>query len=361
MIKRVDRYVGKAVLLGILTVWSIVLLLAVMFNVLGELRSTTETYTALDAMHFVFLITPRTAYQIFPVCALMGAMVGVGGLAAANELVAFRTSGVSRLRLAGAALAGTLLITLPVMAMAEWVAPASEQQARVFRLGKMIGQYIIGGPRGLWLRDGDRMVNIRQPIVALEEGRQTVQFGDILMYDFDEGGSLRSVSRAERALHDGDRWEWLDIRTLSLSKDEIRQETADRGLWQTHLQPELVDNAVNRPQHMSIGMLWGQMQYMSANGLDNRIYRSNLFSRALFPGTVLALVLAGMPFVFASGRNQKLGVRLFFGMTLGVVFTIVNRMMQNLGEAYGVTEVLTVIGPSVALAIAAMLVLRRSV
>ena len=74
----------------------------------------------------------------------------------------------------------------------------------------------------------------------------------------------------------------------------------------------------------------------------------------------LALVLAGMPFVFASGRNQKLGVRLFFGMTLGVVFTIVNRMMQNLGEAYGVTEVLTVIGPSVALAIAAMLVLRRS-
>lgn len=361
MIKRVDRYVGKAALLGIIGVWSVVVLLAVMFNLLSELRSTTANYSPAEAMWFVLLITPRTAYQVFPVCALMGALVGVGGLAAGNELVAFRTSGVSRLRLAGAALAGTLIVTLPVMAIAEWVGPDAEQKARVFRLGELIGQYVIGGPRGMWLRDGDHMVNIRQPVMATENGKQSVQFLDVVIYDFDEHGSLRQISSADRALHDGDRWTWLGITTLSLSEDEIAQTRAAEGPWETHLEPELVDAAVNRPQFMSIGTLWNQIKYMKTNGLDDHMYRSILLTKMLFPATVLALVLAGMPFVFASGRNQKLGVRLFFGMTLGVVFTIVNRMIQNLGEAYGITELLTVLGPSAALVAIAVLVLKRSV
>jgi lipopolysaccharide export system permease protein len=361
MIKRVDRYVGKAALLGIIAVWSVVVLLAVMFNLLGELRSTTASYTALDATWFVLMTTPRTAYQVFPVCALMGAMVGVGGLAAGNELVAFRTSGVSRLRLAGAALAGTLMVTLPVMAMGEWVAPASEQNARVFRLGKLIGQYVIGGPRGMWLRDGGRIVNIQQPVMAIDDDRQAVQFRDVVLYDFDADGSLREVSQAGRALHDGEHWTWLDIRRLSLTDDAVNHSYEESGTWDTRLEPNLVDSAVNRPQQMSMKNLWGQSRYMSANGLDDRIYRTNLFAKALFPATVLALVLAGMPFVFASGRNQKLGVRLFFGMTLGAVFTILNRMAQKTGEAYGLTELVTVIGPSLALALAAILVLRRSV
>jgi lipopolysaccharide export system permease protein len=265
------------------------------------------------------------------------------------------------LRLAGAALAGTLLVTLPVMAMGEWVAPASEQKARVFRLGKLIGQYVIGGPRGMWLRDGGHIVNIRQPIIALDDDRQNVQFRDVVLYEFDETGSLRQVTRAGRALHDGERWTWLDISRLALSDEAVGRSREETGAWDTQLEPDLIDSAVNRPQQMSIKNLWGQIRYMSANGLDDRIYRTNLFSKALFPGTVLALVLAGMPFVFASGRNQKLGVRLFFGMTLGAVFTILNRMAQKTGEAYGVTELLTVIGPSLALAVVAILVLRRSV
>jgi lipopolysaccharide export system permease protein len=331
-----------------------------MFNLLSELRSTTDSYTAIDAFWFVFLTTPRTAYQVFPICALIGALVGVGGLAAGNELVAFRTSGVSRLRIAGAALAGTLLVALPVMAMAEWVAPVSEQKARVFRLSELIGQYIIGGPKGMWLRDGGRIVNIRQPLMTVEGGQQIVQFRDVIIYDFDDAGSLDEVTRAGRALHDGATWELQNVVQMVFSADAVRKQFLGAALWDTRLEPELVDAAVNRPPHLSIETLWKQMRYVNENGLDDRIYRSNLFSKIFFPGMVLALVLAGMPFVFGSARSQKLGVRIFFGMTLGIAFTIVNRAMQNLGEAYGISALLTVIGPSILLAIAAILFLRRS-
>jgi lipopolysaccharide export LptBFGC system permease protein LptF len=149
-------------------------MLFMLFSLLGELRSTQGDYDTGDAFWFIALTTPRMAYQMFPVSALLGALVGVGGLAAMNELVAFRTAGVSRMRLAVAALAGAMLLTLPVMIMGEWLAPVAEQQARAFRLSEKVGQAIIGGPRGMWMRDGENIVNIQLPLLSANRGEQSV-------------------------------------------------------------------------------------------------------------------------------------------------------------------------------------------
>ena len=129
MIRTVDRYIAKSAVLGILLVWVSLTALMMMFALLGELRDTTANYDTSDVLWFVLLTGPRLAYQIFPVSALMGSLLGIGALANANELVAFRISGVSRLRLAAAGMAGALMITIPVMAIGEWVAPDAEQQA----------------------------------------------------------------------------------------------------------------------------------------------------------------------------------------------------------------------------------------
>ena len=163
MVKLVDRYVGRAALMGMLAVWFVMTMLFILLTLLGELRDTQGDYGTGDVFWFIALTTPRMAYQIFPISALLGALVGVGGLAAANELVAFRTSGVSRTRLALAGIAGAMLLTVPVVIMGEWVAPAAEQQARAFRLSEMVGRAIIGGPSGVWMRDGKDIVNISFP------------------------------------------------------------------------------------------------------------------------------------------------------------------------------------------------------
>jgi len=360
MIKRVDRYIGKAAVQGILAVWLVMVILAVMFGLLAQLRGTEAGYTSMDALWFVLMTAPRIAYQVFPVCALIGALVGVGGLAAGNELVAFRTSGVSRLRLAGAALAGTLLISLPVMAMQEWLAPELEQRARMFRLSELIGQYIIGGPRGMWLRDGELIVNIREPLVTADGDRQSVQFGNVYIYDFGSEGSLREILHAGRATHDGEHWTLENVFVTDLEGEEIRRDFQGERPWQSRLEPEMVDSAVTRPPFMSMRSLFRQIGYMRANGLDDRIYLSALYAKVFYPVSLLALVLAGMPFVFGSARNQKLGVRLFIGMTVGVIFTLVNRVIQNLGEAYELSVLFTSLAPSLLLAFAAFLVLRRS-
>jgi len=361
LIKLVDYYIGRAALLGTLVVWIALTALFLLINLLDELRAVDNDYGTLDALWVLVLMMPRLAYQMFPVSALLGGLLGVGGLAAANELVAFRTSGISRLRLAIAALAGTFLITVPVIIMGEWVAPAAEQQARAFRLSELVGQAIIGGPRGVWIRDGEDFVNIQRPILLADRGQQSVDFNDVVIYRFFDAADLQSITRARSATHDGAGWSLEEVSTVKF--DSQGASTTHTGLmkWTTEIRPELLDSAVTRPKYLSLRSIWEYLGYLEENGLDDTAYVAVLWEKVLYPLTVIALVLAGMPFVFGQARSHNTGVRLFFGMTLGGVFMIVSRALQKLGDVYSFPPLLMILIPIVILISASILLLRRSV
>ena len=52
MVKLVDRYIGRAAILGILAVWLMLTVLFMVFGLLGELRGTENDYSSLDALWF---------------------------------------------------------------------------------------------------------------------------------------------------------------------------------------------------------------------------------------------------------------------------------------------------------------------
>lgn len=361
MVRLVDRYIGRAALLGMLLVWLAMTILFMVFTLLGELRSTQNEYGALDALWFAGLTMPRMAYQVFPVSALLGALVGVGGLAASNELVAFRTAGISRLRLAVAALIGTLLLTVPVIIMGEWLAPAAEQQARAYRLSEQVGQAIIGGARGVWMRDGQDIVNIQRPLLHADRGAQTVEFNNVVIYQFSGDANLVAITRAGSAAHEQGEWTLDRVSRVEFGEDGATMSHRDQQDWATEVRPELLDSAVTRPKLLSMRSLWEYLQYLGENGLDDRVYQDAFWEKVLYPFTVFALVLAGMPFVFGQARSHSVGVRLFFGMTLGGLFIIVSRALQKLGGVYELPPPLTISIPILLLAVGAVVVLRRSV
>ena len=361
MIKTVDRYIAKAAILGILLVWVSLTALMLMFSLLGELRDTTPSYAALDVFWFVMQTGPRSAYQIFPVSALMGSLLGIGSLAGANELVAFRTSGVSRLRLATAGMVGALLVTIPVMIIGEWVAPDAEQKARAFKLGRLSGQVIIGGPSGMWMRDGNNIVNIRLPLLTEVQGEQTINFQDVEIHHFDGFSGLRKITRADSAFFDGDQWTLEGVSEIDIGPTEVVRTNREQTPWESGVKPELLEAAVTRPPYQSIRVLWDQLIYLQSNGLDDRIYRSAFWEKIFYPFAIIALVLAGMPFLFGSSRHHNLGFRLFIGMTLGGLFMLINGAAQNFATAYSLPLAFSSILPSALLMIVAVTILRRSV
>lgn len=361
MIKLVDRYVGRAALLGMLLVWLSMTVLFVIFSLLGELGSAQNDYDTLDVLWFIALTIPRMAYQVFPVSALVGALVGVGGLAESNELVAFRTAGISRLRLAVAALIGTMMLTVPVIIMGEWVAPAAEQQARAFRLSEQVGQAIIGGVRGVWMRDGPDIVNIQRPLLNADRGQQNVEFNDVVIYQFSDQANLAAITRAGSAAHVDGQWSLDDVSRVEFGEDGASRTWLGEQVWATEVRPELLDSAVTRPKFLSMRSLWEYLGYLGENGLDDSVYQAAFWEKALYPLTVVALVLAGMPFVFGQARSQSVGVRLFFGMTVGGLFIIVSRGVQKFGSVFEVPPPVAIAVPALVLGIAAIVVLRRSV
>ena len=361
MIRIVDKYVGKAAILGILLIWVSLTALMLMFSLLGEFRDTTASYAASDVFWYVFQISPRSAYQIFPVSALMGSLLGIGSLAGANELVAFRTSGVSRLRLAAAGMVGALMITIPVMIIGEWVAPGAEQQARAYKLSRLAGQVIIGGPTGMWMRDGNDIVNIRRPLLTADRGQQSIKFQNVEIHHFNGFTGLQKITRAQSAFFDGDQWTLEDVAEINFNEQGVIPTKYERIPWVSGVKPELLQSAVTRPPYLSIRALWDQLKYLQRNGLDDRIYKSAFWEKINYPFAVIALVLAGMPFVFGSSRQHNLGFRLFIGMTLGGLFMLVNGGVQNFATAYSLPVALGAALPSVVLMVVAIAVLRRSV
>lgn len=360
MVKRIDLYIGLSVISGVLVVLFGLTLLMMMFNLLNLLGSEGNKSLG-DVFWFVLLTAPRSTYIVFPVSALLGALIGLGGLAAANELVAFRTSGASRLRIAASALGATLLLTVPLVAIGEWVVPAAEEQARAFQHTRIKGQVMFGGPRGIWMRDGSDFVNIQQPLLTADRGQHNVELRNLVLYAFGPDNRLSRMTTARRATHDGERWQLERVREVAISDAGVERSWTRQMEWETTVKPELLDSAVTRPRYMSMAGLLDQIEYLGANGLDDRIYRSAFWAKVVYPLTALALVLAGMPFVFGSARHQSMGVRLFIGMSLGGVFMIVSRAVQNMGDAYLLPVILTTAGPELLLALVVVWLLRRAV
>jgi lipopolysaccharide export system permease protein len=204
-------------------------------------------------------------------------------------------------------------------------------------------------------------VNIQLPLLSDESAQQFVEFRDVVIYTFAQGTSLESVTRADAAMHDGAGWTLQDVTRLNIDSERVQSEHFPQAPWQSNIRPALLEAAVTRPPYMSIRALFAQVQFLGRNGLDNRVYQAEFFAKIFFPFLVLSLVLAGMPFVFGSARHHNIGFRIFFGMSVGVLFTIVNGAMQNIGSAYGLHAAVGALLPSALVAVLAIVVLRRSV
>lgn len=360
MIKLVDRYVGRSALIGVLAVWAGLTLLVAMFTFLDKLGGT-EGAALREILVYVLLKSINGAYIVFPVAALLGAMIGVGGLAAGNELVAFRTAGASRLRLTGSVLAAVFILSLIVMAIGEFVMPPAEQRAQSLEDTRLDASQGGSGGRNIWIRDGADFINIGRSVVYSDDEVTDVTLHEVIRYRFDDEARLAGVDRAKTAVHDGERWQLANNIRLEIAPDAIDRRVSAEEPWAVSFEPELLTKSLVRPRYMSIRDILDQMDYLQRNGLDSRAYASVLWTKVLFPFSVLALVLAGMPFLFGSARTQNFGVRLFVGMSLGGVYMIVGKTLQNFSEAYDLPSILGAGLPPLVLTVAVVLVLRRSV
>lgn len=350
---KLDRYIGTSVFFGILAVLGVIVSLALLFAFIDELGDIEGSYTLMDAISYVLLTAPRRAYEMLPMAALIGSLIGLGTLASSSELTIMRAAGVSIGRIVWAVMKPLLVLMLAGILLGEYVAPWSENLAQANRALAQGGGEAQTSKRGLWHRQGNQFVHINavQP--------NGVLYG-VTRYDFDGERHMQAASFARRALYQGDHWQLEDVTTTHFRGDHTEVVEASSERWDIQLNPQLLSTVVMEPESLSISGLWSYVHYLAAQDLNNSRYWLAFWTKLLQPLVTAALVLMAISFIFGPLRSVTLGQRIFTGVVIGFVVRISQDLLGPSSLVFGFPPFLAVLIPAGICALAGVWLLRRA-
>ncbi|MCY1264593.1 Lipopolysaccharide export system permease protein LptG [compost metagenome] len=352
---KLNRYIGTTVFFSILGVLGVILGLALLFAFIDQLGSLDDSYTVTEALKFVFLTAPSRAYDMLPMAALIGCLIGLGSLASSSELTIMRAAGVSLSQIVWAVMKPMLVLMFVGILVGEYIVPWTETLAQSGRALAQSGHGAQSAKRGLWHRQGDEFIHINavQP--------NGVLYG-VTRYHFDSEHHLQTASFARRATFQEDRWLLEDVTTTVLLADQKRSEVRNAATeeWDVQLSPQLLNTVVMEPEALSISGLWRYIHYLREQGLSTDRYWLAFWTKVLQPLVTAALVLMAISFIFGPLRSVTLGQRIFTGVLVGFTFRIAQDLLGPASQVFNFPPLLAVLVPALICALAGAWLLRRA-
>jgi lipopolysaccharide export system permease protein len=351
--KIIDRYIGLVVTTGTLAALLVVVGLNAFFSLIGQIDDVGDgSYTLLKMLATVALTIPNSLYELFPLAALLGSLIGMGMLASNSELIAMRASGLSIWRIVFSVIQAGVVMLFVVVLLGEFVAPMAEQYAQQIRATATDARVTFMGNRGLWVRDDNLYINARKVI-------SDNTLAGITVYEFDNDARLKMATSAAIARYRKGQWVLRDVRQSEFGADSVRIRHIDKLTRDSLLTPELLGIVVLEPKDMSARDISQFMSYLEDNGLDARQYHYALLSRFITPLSALVMLFISVPFVFGGLRSAAAGQRIFIGILVGFGFYIVSQIAGQMGQVYDLNPLLATLTPSVIFLLIGVRAVRR--
>lgn len=350
------RYLARSVARSVVLVALVLAGLYLSVDLVREAGDMTAGYGAVEILVFILRIIPARLYDLFPFAVLIGGLIALGRLSANSELVAMRAGGFHQLRILGHALGPALLLGLAVMLAGETLVPRLELDARMDRERARDGQ--VGGTAGqaLWIRDGRLMI---QAGILLWDEDDQVRFGNLRIYVLDEVNSIDRIIHATSARHGAGRWRLEDVTAVD-ARTAARTDEADGTVeMASELDPGVFRALVTRPRLLPIHDILRIQAYLEANDQDATAYRQAFWRRLLYPLNMLMMLLSGVAVLLRAGRRLSPALGVFSGVSLGIGFVVVQRLVLGLAPVLPIPFGLTHLLPAAAFGLLALLILRR--
>jgi lipopolysaccharide export system permease protein len=350
-----DRYIVRAILGAVLLVTLVFLVVGALAIFIDQQDDVgTGHYTALAAFWYTLLNLPQLAYELLPIAAMMGALIGLGSLARGSELTVVRATGVSVARLAGIALLAGLVLVLAELLLGELLAPPLQQAAREQKAFSKLNNVSFGGGSGAWVRDGDLILN-----VAGQYSER--QFGSMQIFELSAQHRLLALGHARRATA-GTRGKWLlsDYTESRFADDSVATRPPGPRLLESNVTAGFLGLAVEDPKQLTSRALWRLISYYRANSLDTREYLFAFWSRIARTTAIAFAVLLAIPFVLGSLRSAGAGTRMMLGLVLGIGFFLLQRTIESGTVLFALDPVLLAWLPTALLATVTVALLARA-
>lgn len=350
---RLDRYIGLQVLSAIAVVLLIVVGLDLLSALIDELDRLSERYTFSDLLYYLSLTAPRRIYEMLPLSALVGCLIGLGSLASQSELTVMRAAGFSTARIVLAVFKPVLLLMLLELALGQYIAPVTERMAVSSRAVALASDGVLRADEGAWHRDGNEFIHI-----AAVEPNGVIH--GVTRYEFGEDRALIRASYARRGEAMDDGWRLESVRETRFVGERTEAGRVKTEHWQTGLTPELLSVIIVDPTDLSITGLARYASYLEHQGVNSDTYRLAFWSKLLQPLSLAALVLIGVSFIFGPLRNVTAGQRVIAGVIGGVGFKFAQDILGPASSVFGFAPLLAVLLPILICFVAGVWLLRRA-
>lgn len=358
--KQVDKLVALAVLGAVLVAWGFLVGFDAFRAFLVEINDIgTGQFTLSKAVTCALLMVPRRSYQFFGDAALIGGLLGMGGLATSGELTALRAAGLSKLRICFSVIVTLTALTALVMLMGETVGPRGEQKAEALALAAKSKDVAIGRGGSLWARDGHDVVNAKHGRTRPGRHGPAVELQDVRVFEFDAAGKLTALSLAKTATHANGEWTFHDVRRTQFGAASATSTTQAQAQWKSTLDPGVLAVSMIHPEYLSITDLSRNIDYMQRNLQDASSYQRAFWGRIFYPLNVLVLAFCAVPFAFGALRTGGLGKRLFIGIALAITYYFFQSAVVSMGVVYNFNLAVANALPSLLLAGAATMYFRK--
>lgn len=322
----IDRYLGREIFKATAFVVLAFLALFAFFDLVGELDDLGKgSYRLVHALLYVVLLLPGHAYELFPIVALIGTLAALATLAANSEFTVMRVAGFSPGQAAlTLARIGLVLVAIAVM-LGEVIAPEADkaaQRIRLERLGSAVGSDL---RTGIWVKSDTRFVNVGQVL-------PDAQLKNVRIFDFDRDFRLRSISHAADGTYEGaHRWRLSGVTETLFEEGRTRVLARDAIAWESELTPDMLSVLLVVPEKLSAWGLYKYTQHLAANKQSTERYEIAFWKKLFYPLAALVMMALALPFAYVQVRHGGVGVKLFAGLMLGVLFHFLNSLFSHLG------------------------------
>ena len=338
---------------GIIPVLLLLLALFSFMTLAEELEDVGRGgFTLADALMVVLLTTPKRIVELLPVTTLLGGLIGLGAMANHREIIAMRTIGLSKRRIAQTVAALAVILCVFITVLQFFAVPGLEHEAATLRAQASRNMDLTtGNSQAIWTRHESQFVR-----VSRVESERTL--ADIEIYRNDKQGRLLQLIQASRALYvEEQNWLLIDVLDSSFEDDQVLETRRDRMEWNALLSADQAAALILPLEALAPNDLLKTIANLKQNQLDTHRYEIVLWQQVSLLPSLLALALMSLPLLLGSVRTVSASQRVLTGGLIGIGFYLFQQLSGHMAGILGLNPALLIMTPPfvlLAIAIAAI-------
>ena len=346
MMTAITKYIFQKCLFNTFLMLLAFIMLFSIFNIIGEVGNIGKgDFNTLSMLFYTILSIPNYMYLLMPLAILIGVMLAMLSLVNYSEYAIIRTSGVSLRKIMMILLSYGFIFSLLTLTLGEFVAPAANSYAQVYKKTKLQETVSTQLHTGVWSKDGENgFVNIKQimPDSTIE---------GVNIFHYDDKLKLQEYLTADKGYYDLNKNSWIldHVTRYGYTGINVESSLLNNYVWKTTVEPKYFNVLVIQPEEMSAMGLLRYMQHLEVSNQSTSRYNIAFWGKLVYPFACISMTLIALAFIPNNRRNINLGSKLFAGIIIGVAFFFTTKLVGFLALLFHWNAILSAILPTIGL------------